>query len=121
MEGILIPLGAFAAFVICYWANQHYKNRGKERTQDTICKAIDAGQQLNPETIKALGVRSMSSSYTDLRKAILFLGIGCAVLIFAQVIPDDKAPQIISGIAAFPIMLGIGYFIVYSLGLKEEK
>ena len=121
MEDILVPLGVFAAFAFCFWSVYHYKNREKEKIQDTICKAIDAGQQLSPETIKALGVRSISASFADLRKSVILICLGIAFLLFAQVIPDDEAPQIISGVASFPIVLGIGYFIVYRLGLKQPE
>ena len=108
MEDILVPLIIFTACAFCFWSVYYYKNREKEKIQDTICKAIDAGQQLSPETIQALGVRSMSA-------------LGIAFLLFAQAIPDEEAPQIISGLASFPIVLGIGYFIVYRLGLKQPE
>lgn len=121
MEAVLVPLGVFAAITICFWSVHHYKNKEKEKVQDTLCRAIDAGQQLNPETIKALGVQSMSATFADLRKSVLFIGFGIAFIIFAQVIPDKDAPQILTGMSAFPIMLGIGYFIVYRLGLKEPQ
>jgi len=121
MDAYLIPLGVFAAFSFCFWSFYHYKNLEKEKIQDTICKAIDAGQQLNPEAIKALGVKSIRTPFADLRKSIILICLGIAFAIFAQVIPDDEAPQILTGIASFPIILGIGYFIVYRLGLKEPK
>lgn len=121
MEGIFVPLGVFAAITICFWSVYHYKNKEKEKVQETICKAIDAGQQLSPETIKALGVQTMSATFADLRKSVLFIGFGIAFIIFAQVIPDDEAPLILTGMAAFPIMIGIGYFVVYRLGLKQPQ
>ena len=121
MEDISVPLIVFGSITLCIWATFHYKNREKEKIQDTICKAIDAGQQLNPETISALGVRAVSTPLSDRRKSVLMTSIGVAVLIFAQVIPDDEAPIILSGIAAFPIMLGVAYFIVYRLVLNETR
>ncbi len=121
MEEILIPMTVFGAIAFCFWCTYHYKNKEKEKVQDTLCKAIDAGQQLSPDTIKALGVRSISATFADLRKAVLFVGFGIAFIIFAQVIPDEEAPQILTGMSAFPIMLGVGYFIVYRLGLKEPQ
>lgn len=121
MEIELVPIVMFLVIAFCFWAVYHYKNREKEKIQDTICKAIDAGQQLSPETIQALGVRSISATFADLRKAVLFFVVGIAVLILAQFIPDDEAPQMLSGLAGFPIMIGIGYFIVYRLGLKQQQ
>lgn len=121
MEDILIPIALFGTIAFYFWASYHYKNKEKEKVQDTLCKAIDAGQQLDPETIKALGVKSFSITFADLRKSVLLIGFGIAIIIFAQVIPDDEAPQILTGVSAFPIILGIGYFIVYRLGLKEQK
>ncbi|MBL4601646.1 MAG: hypothetical protein JKY84_02765 [Emcibacteraceae bacterium] len=121
MEGILVPIGFFAVVAFCFWSFYHYKNREKDKIQNTICKAIDAGQQLNPDTIKALGIQSVSAPFSDLRKSILSICFGIAFICFAQVIPDDEATEILSGIAAFPIVLGLGYFIVYRLGLKEPN
>ena len=121
MEDILVPMTVFGAMAFCFWCVFYYKNREKEKIQDTIGKAIDAGQQLSPETIKALGVKSVSAPFADLRKSILMICFGIAFILLAQVIPDDEAPQLLTGIAAFPIVLGIGYFIVYRLGLKEPN
>ncbi len=121
MEAFLVPLGVFTAITVCFWCVYHFKNKEKEKIHDTLCKAIDAGQQLSPETIKALGVQSVSATFVDLRKSVLFIVFGIAFIIFAQVIPDNDAPQILTGMSAFPILLGIGYFIVYRLGLKEQQ
>ncbi len=120
-EQFLAPLIVFGTIAFCFWCIHYYKNKEKEKVQDTICKAIDAGQQLTVETVKALGVNAISPTFADLRKSVLFIGFGIAFIIFAQVVPDDEAPQILTGVSAFPIILGIGYFIVYRLGLKEHK
>lgn len=120
-ENIIIPITFFAALSFCFWCVYYYKKLEKDKIQDTICKAIDAGQQLNPETIKALGVKSIRAAFSDLRKSILFICFGIAFIAFAQVIPDEEAPRILSGLAAFPVLLGVGYFIVYRLGLKEPE
>ena len=121
MEGTLVPLFVFVSIAACIWIAYHYNNAAKGKVQDTICRAIDAGQQLSPETIKALGVKSISSPLADRRKSVILVALGVAFLIFAQFIPDDDAPRIISGLASFPIVLGIGYFIVYRLGNKDPQ
>ena len=120
MTATLVPLGAFVAIAFCVWCALHYKNRDKNKIQDTVVKAIDAGQKLDPETIKALGIQSISPTFADLRRAVLLIGLGVAIIIFAQGIDDDEAPRIIMGLASFPIMLGIGYYVVYRLGIKES-
>ena len=79
MEDILVPLIVFTAVAFCFWCIYYFKNQEKEKIQDTICKAIDAGQQLNPETIKALGVKSVSTPFTDLRKSVLLVALGLAI------------------------------------------
>ncbi|MBT5186258.1 MAG: hypothetical protein HOH19_15115 [Kordiimonadaceae bacterium] len=117
MEAIFVPLIVFASITLSIWCFVHYKNSEKLKIQDTIVKAIDAGQQLSPETIKALGVRT---KMTDIRRSILLIFLGIAVLIFAQAVgvEDDDAVVILSGMASFPIMLGIGYYVVYRLSLN---
>lgn len=121
MEEVLIPMTVFGCIAACIWIVYHYNTAAKERVQDTICKAIDAGQQLSPETIKALGIKSASSPTADRRKAVILIALGIATIIFGQAIPDNEAPQIMMGISAFPIVLGIGYFLVYRLGRKEPQ
>lgn len=120
MEDILIPLTLFAIIPVCIWTILHFKSREKLKIQDTICKAIDAGQQLNPETIKALGVKSVNPTFADLRRSVLLIGMGIAVAIFAQAVPREEATNIISSLASFPILLGIGYYVTYRLGLKRS-
>mgnify|MGYP006919322104 CR=1 FL=1 len=120
MEDAIIPLIVFTAITICILSLLYFKSRDKSKIQDTLCKAIDAGQQLSPETVKALGVKSISPTFADLRRSVLLICTGIAVIIFAQAVPDEEAPRILSGLAGFPIILGIGYYVVYRLGLKRS-
>ncbi len=120
MVAILVPLGAFIAVSFCFWALFNFRHKDKGRVQDTLVRAIDAGQQLTPDIIKALGVQAISPSFADLRRAVLLVVLGIAVVIFAFAIPDDEARRVISGLASFPIVLGLGYYVVYRIGLKEN-
>ncbi|MCC3861460.1 DUF6249 domain-containing protein [Pseudemcibacter aquimaris] len=121
MEDVLIPMTVFGSIVLGMWVVYHYKSKDKEKIQETINKAIDSGQSLTPETIKALGGKAHGAAFQDLRKSVILISLGIAMLILAQVIPDDEAPQIVSGLASFPIVLGVGYYLVYCLGKKQSE
>lgn len=114
----LVLFGAIAASIIYYF---YFQAQKQASVQETLRKAIDSGQALTPESIVAMGVRPPPTPISDVRKGVLLIAFGIAVVIFAHFLLDDEATQVFKGLSAFPIMVGIGYFVVYFFNPDKPK
>ncbi|GAB4138462.1 MAG: hypothetical protein Tsb0016_04460 [Sphingomonadales bacterium] len=117
---ILVPFIVFASTASTVIAYFLFRHRNHVAVQQTLQKAIDGGQALTPEMVQALGVHAAPTPLADLRRAVLFIGFGAGAAIFSQFFPDAEASRAILGVAAFPIMLGIGYGIVYLINRQRQ-
>ncbi len=106
----IVLFGSIALTVIYFF---YFNSIKQNAVQETLRKAIDGGQTLSPETIFALGVKPAPSPTSDARKGVLLICFGIATIIFGHFIPEPDATEVFKGIAAFPILVGIGYFVVY--------
>ena len=92
-----------------YW---NHKNRAS--IMETVQKAMDKGSELTPELLTQLGAAG-NPRVRDMRRGIVFLALGIAGLLCSLFFPD---PDVVNGIRAgsvFPLMLGIGFLIVWKL------
>jgi hypothetical protein len=118
MNDAIIPVVLFVVLGIIslgffYW---NYKNRLS--IMDTVQKAIDHGSELTPDLLAKLGA-AVNPRVRDLRRGIIFLSIGVAGLLCSLFFAD---PDIISGIRAgsmFPLMMGIGFLLVWRLSRNQ--
>ena len=80
MEGVLVPLFGcmmiFGIVAVSVWASA----QSKKEFNETVRRAIDAGQKLDADTISSLG-KPVRSSAQDLRGGIVltFLAVGLIV------------------------------------------
>lgn len=118
MDWVPIVLFISTAGVIVFFF--HYSNKKQDAVQETLRRAIDGGQTLSPDTINALGVRPAPTAISDARKGVLLVCFGIATIIFGSFLSDPEATEALKGLSAFPIMVGIGYFIVYRFN-KAKK
>ncbi len=117
---IMAPLTIFGSVVLVVWIVQAHGARVRQATQETIRKAIESGQQLTPELIKALGAPRRQKG-GDLRWGLIWLAIALAFAIFGAMFlfVDDgdanEAVPVMMGIAAFPGMIGLALLGVHFL------
>ena len=92
-----------------------YKN--KSNFYKVMEKAIEVGQPV-PEGLFLSGKRNteMSPSRT-LRVSFILLGIGIGGLILGMVIPE----VIVCAVSSAPILIGLGYLVVYYMERKQES
>jgi len=103
---IVIGCGLLAYF---YW---NYQNR--VTIMKTVEKAMDQGKELTPELLVQLGAAG-NPRIRDMRRGVVFLSLGVAGALCSLFFTD---PEVVNGIRAgtvFPVMLGIGFLIVWKL------
>ena len=90
----------------------NHRNRGA--IMETVQKAIDRGDALTPELLMQLGA-AVNPRMRDLRRGIVFLALGIAGLLCSLFFDIE---QVVNGIRAgsvFPLMLGLGFLLVWKL------
>ncbi|MGD2131829.1 MAG: DUF6249 domain-containing protein [Maricaulaceae bacterium] len=126
-EDVLVPLGIFGAIAGIVWIVQAYGSRTRREIQETVRTAIQSGQNLTPETIRALGVKPTSKGW-DLRWGVVLLAIAAAMITLAATIPlehelggvaDGGVIWPLVGSAAFPGFVGVALVLLYYFGPKN--
>ena len=110
----LIPITLFAVIGIVVIGYFYWNHKNRASIMKTVQKAIDRGGDLTPELLTQLGATG-NPRIRDMRRGIVFLSLGVAGLLCSMFFPD---PDVVNGIRAgsvFPLMLGIGFLIVWKL------
>lgn len=117
MVEILVPITMFIGLTIVVSLFFWFRYRSRGEMQKTIRTAIEKGQELSPELVKSLGQPPQQSKDKDLRLAVIWFAIALGITLFGAAIgaveTDEEIFAIMSGIAAFPLMLGIAYLIMW--------
>jgi hypothetical protein len=110
----MIPIVMFIVVGIAVVAYFYWNHRNRADVMTTVQKAIESGGELKPELLSQLGA-AVNPRIRDMRRGIVFLSLGIAGLLCSFFFQDV---QVINGIragAVFPLMLGIGFLIVWRL------
>jgi hypothetical protein len=108
-----VPIAMFIAITIVICAVAWLRYKTKEGMQQTFRAALDKGQELTPEIIDRLG-HPKAPKDKDLRLGVVWIAVAIGLTAFGFGIPDeDDVASIFMGIAAFPLLLGIAYLILY--------
>jgi len=105
--GMAAVVGPIVLIGMFFWLR--YKNRSD--LQQTIRLALDKGHDLSPELVDRLG-HPKPAKNKDLRLGIMWLAFALAWGIFGVAIPDEDANEILLGIAAFPLFIGLAYLLI---------
>ena len=114
MEDQWIPIVMFIVIGIGVLGYFYWNHKNRASIMETVQKAIDKGSELTPELMMQLGATG-NPRIRDMRRGIVFLSLGIAGLLCSLFFPD---PDVVNGIRAgsvFPLMLGIGFLIVWKL------
>lgn len=125
-DEILIPLTMFLVAGFAIYLFLSFRHRNFMATQETVRKLIEKEHALTPELIQSVGVKAGSFGgkrppYSDLRRALLFIGFGAAAVIFARFIPEPDPQSVFTGLSFFPLMVGFGYLAVHYLTKREQN
>jgi Na+/H+ antiporter NhaD/arsenite permease-like protein len=119
MEELWIPISFFAAMTIIFCLWFYFKYKSRMATQKTFRLALEKGSELSPEFIKQLGEPEPSKD-KDLRRGLIWVAIGIAMLLLAFGVNEPDAVGPMMGSAAFPGLVGIAYLIMWRFGTRKE-
>lgn len=126
MEGILVPIALFAMIAVIVAASVWGSVQNKRTAADVIKRAIESGQQLDPETISALHKPARAAAQ-DIRGGIvltaLALGFVAAGVVFHLQGPADGGEGTFGFVIAACIIgaIGIGQLIAGSIRSPKKE
>lgn len=110
MEDTLVPIALFLLIGSVLIAYFYFRHRARLEVQQTVRTAMERGQDLNPELLEAIR-ENMTGGAGDLRKGTIWLALAAALGLMAWLVEEQE----LLGIAAFPLMLGIAYLVLWRL------
>lgn len=118
-EEILVPIALFAIIPASIWAVSAYRSRAHKATMTFLETVANKGEVITPELVHSLGVRRRPKN-ADLRTGAVLLAIALSMLIFANVVPDDEGTRVMSGLAAFPGLIGMVFIGLWAFVTRKE-
>jgi hypothetical protein len=115
MDLDLVPITLFLVIGAVLVAYFYFRYRSRLEVQQTLRAAMERGQELTPELMEAIGGET-SSGPADLRRGMLWLALAAAVAVMAWVVETWE----LLGPAAFPLMLGLAYLILWRLNAGRK-
>lgn len=113
-EGIFIPIIMFIMLGIVLVAYFYWNHKNRASIMDVVHKAIETGKELTPELLVQLGA-AVNPRMRDMRRGIVFLSLGIAGLLCSLFFDDATVINGIRAGAVFPLMLGLGFLLVWKL------
>ena len=113
-EGLWIPIVLFIVTGFCTIAFFYFNHKNRDAIMNTVQKAMDTGSDLTPDLLAKLGA-AINPKVRDMRRGIVLLSIGIACLLCSIFFTDT---DVVSGIRAgsmFPLMMGLGFLLVWKL------
>lgn len=114
---IVIPLSFFLMVLGIVIASVVASYKNKSNLYKVMEKAIEAGQPV-PDGLFSAGKRNAEMSpLRTLRVSFILLGIGIGGLILGLVLSEE----VICAVSSAPILIGLGYLVVYYMERKQES
>ena len=114
MVELFIPIVLFIVIGVTVLGYFYWNHKNRSAVMETVQKAIKSGSEFNPELLAQLGA-AVNPRMRDMRRGIVFLSLGIGGLLCSLFFAD---PEVVNGIRAgsvFPLMLGVGFLIVWRL------
>lgn len=121
MEDWLVPTVLFIAVTVIFSLMFYFRYKARVATQQTFQMALEKGSELSPEFIKHLAESEPKPDKDrDLRRGLIWMALGVALLILGFAINDPEAVGPMTGSAAFPGLIGVAYLIMWRYGSRKE-
>ena len=118
-EDMWIPIVMFVSIAVVFSLWFYFRYKARVETQQTFRLALEKGSELTPEFIKQLGEPEPSRD-RDLRRGLIWLAMGVALVILGAAINEPDAMGPIMGSAAFPGLIGFAYLAMWRYGARKE-
>lgn len=120
---MLIPLAPFIMVVLIVGTVFYFNSKNKRAILETVREASRNGQQLDAETIKALGMPAKQNQGGDLKAGAILIAVALAFVVLGLSIGgiDEDAAEampILGAIAAFPGFIGV---VLVLFGLANAR
>lgn len=120
---MLVSLAPFLMVLGIVWVAVNAGTEKRKSTLSTIETAIQAGQVMDPDTIRALGMPRKDSN-GDLKSGLILIAVAAALVVLGLTIGnvggEEEAAHIMPAIAAFPGFIGLVLVGFGLLGRKKE-
>ena len=122
MEDTLVPIVMFAVVGLIFSLLFYFRYRSRTEVQRTLRIALEKGAELSPEMLDRLS-EPQPSKDRDLRRGLIWLAlaIGLALCGFATPDPSGHALRGCLAGAAFPLMIGIAYMIMWRYAGERDR
>ena len=118
MDDVLVPLFFFSFLTAIIIVPAVLRYRDRARLHDTMRLAIERGEPMPPELIESLqkGWRTTPSPYRDLRRAVIFIGVGLGLIAMGIALGQVAGAQAMYGTMSagmIPGFIGLGFLILW--------
>lgn len=110
----LIPIVLFIVLGTIVLGYFYWNHKNRLTIMKTVEKAMDQGKELTPELLVQLGAAG-NPRIRDMRRGIVFLSLGIAGLLCSLFFGDAEVVNGIRAGSVFPLMLGLGFLLVWKL------
>jgi len=118
---MLVSMSPFAMVVAIVWIAFNASTSRRRATLKVIEEAIRGGQEMTPETIRALGMPKKNGN-GDLKAGLILLAVAASFIVLGWMIGavegEDEAMYIMPAIASFPGFIGL---VLVGFGLMTGK
>ncbi|WP_300543273.1 DUF6249 domain-containing protein [Maricaulis sp.] len=121
---IIVPVSLFAMVVLIVFIAVNAGTQKRKATLLTVQEAIRSGQQMTPETIRALGMPRKDSN-GDTKSGAILVAVALALIVFGWTISamefgdgDRETLMVFLGMSAFPGFIGL---VLLGFGLLNKK
>ena len=118
MTGVIALMSVILAFstpIIIVIAILVHRSQRTKRIHETVVKLAEKGLPIPPDLFID---KPPSDTRSPLSKGVVLIAVGLGLTIFFLTIPDRHAPW---GVGMIPLLIGIGYLIVWRLEYRKEK
>ena len=113
---LLAVVLVFGTPVIIVIAILIHKARRTQAIHETVVRLSEKGLPVPPELFVE---RRLDDASSSLHKGVILVAVGIGLTIFFLTLQDRHAPW---GVGMIPLLIGVGYLIVWKLeGKKESK
>ena len=120
MEAILVPLIVFGVIPFTVWIVSHNRAKNYSKRAEALVSMANTNTEITPEIIESLNILPIQK-HRDLRMGLFLIAISIATLYSSNVVPDEEARAALSGVTAFPLLLGVAYIGLWVFVSRKDN